>query len=244
MSSSQWQRLAPILDVLGAVLIFGSWIASNALSQRAQVETNAHQNIVNRIRQHRLYEDFATRLRDIHSDLDKTHFLIEQQLRSSDADFELPFDTPMWTGITVTHVRQLNELLQDIKRYAEQISNSSSEISKLAQVRQEIETLSEEFRSARNEFDELNASNTPSRDADTELHIRIDALWIEYDSAKHNALELGDSLQQTAAAEAASASLIAKRFKWLSYVLYAIGTVIILYGRIASAKEKRSVARD
>jgi hypothetical protein len=55
-SLSIWQRLSPFLDVIGAVLIFGSWIASNTLSQHALSQANSHQAIVDRVRQFRLYD--------------------------------------------------------------------------------------------------------------------------------------------------------------------------------------------
>jgi hypothetical protein len=69
MSSTLSQRLAPFLDVLGAILIFGSWFASNALAQQAQSQTGKHQAIIERIRNFRLYEDFAGRTRDIQVEL-------------------------------------------------------------------------------------------------------------------------------------------------------------------------------
>ena len=44
-------------------------------------------------------------------------------------------------------------------------------------------------------------------------------------------LQSGDKRLESAAEQAADASLMAKRSKRLSYLLYALGTLILLYGR-------------
>ena len=90
-ASSLWQRLSPFLDVVGAVLIFGSWIASNALSQHALNQANTHQAIVDRVRQFRLYDDFAHRISDIQSDLARTRNLAENATARSSGNGSEPF---------------------------------------------------------------------------------------------------------------------------------------------------------
>ncbi len=99
--SSIWQRLMPFLDVIGAVLIFGSWIASNALSQHALSQVKTHQAIVDRVRHFRVYDDFARRISDIQSNLARTRNLSENataRLYKNDSE-PIP-GIPSWTGTT------------------------------------------------------------------------------------------------------------------------------------------------
>ena len=121
--SSIWQRLSPFLDVIGAVLIFGSWIASNALSQHALSQANTHQAIVDRVRQFRLYDDFARRVGAIQSDLARTRNLAESTAAKSSGNGSESFpNSPSWTGMTATQVRELNDFVDAIERYAEDLS--------------------------------------------------------------------------------------------------------------------------
>ncbi len=91
----------PFLDVIGAVLIFGSWIASNALSQHALSQVKTHQAIVDRVRHFRVYDDFARRISDIQSNLARTRNLSENataRLYKNDSE-PIP-GIPSWTGTT------------------------------------------------------------------------------------------------------------------------------------------------
>ena len=71
------------------------------------------------------------------------------------------------------------------------------------------------------------------------LRKRVDLLWQEYDAAKHSLLDVGDELLRSAAAESNSASQLAWRCEQLSWVLYVVGTLIIMFGRAKSALAAR-----
>ena len=248
--SSIWQRLTPFLDVIGAVLIFGSWIASNTLSQHALSQANTHQGIVDRVRQFRLYDDFARRISDIQSDLARTRNLAESATARSSGNESEPFPgAPSWTGMTATQIRELNDFVDALDRYAEGLSVSPDVSQSIEETRRGAQDLSKAFRSARDEYDRLETESYTATSATArntvavkELRQRIERLWDEYDGAKQNMLRVGDDLLRNAATEADSASLVAKRFKRLSYVLYILGTLIILLGRakgVLSAKAER-----
>jgi hypothetical protein len=224
MSSTLSERLAPFLDVLGALLIFGSWFASNALAQQAGGQTAKHQAIIERVRSFRLYEDFASRTRDIQSEL----------TRMSDTSPTIP----RWTGMPPTQIRQLNDFVADLEGYAAGSAEPSSPPSPVAKMREGVDGLTADFQSAREEYEGLvrqleSAGDSYSIDvaAEEDRQQRIDALWEEYASAKKTMLQVGDDRLERAAAQAASASDAASRSKRISYVLYALGTLIILYGR-------------
>jgi methyl-accepting chemotaxis protein len=252
MPSSRWQRLAPFLDVIGAVLIFGSWIASNALSQQAQNQANTHKALIDRVRQFRLYEDFAQRIVDIQSDLTRTRHLVEIAADdvSSVADKTESFPgAPTWKGMTATQVRELNDFVNALEQYSGQLTVSASTSRSIGTAREGAQDLSKEFRSAREAYDrlvtELDASSAPSDDVvavEEELRKRVEQLWKKYDKAKQSMLHVGDDLLHSAAAESEAANRLATQFKYLSYMLYILGTLIILFGRAMrslSAKEKR-----
>ena len=254
--SSIWQRLSPFLDVIGAVLIFGSWIASNALSKHALSRANTHQAIVDRVRQFRLYDDFARRIGGIQSDLARTRNLAESTAAKSSGNGSEPFpNSPSWTGMTATQVRELNDFVDAIERYAEDLSVSKDISQSIEKARRGVHEMSKAFRLARDEYDrlvtELDAAPsavTPSAVAMKELRQRIDHLWQEYDGAKEDMLRVGDDLLQNAASESTDANQVAVQFKQLSYAFYVIGTMIILFGRAKSAlsakKERAHVEED
>jgi hypothetical protein len=256
MASSLWQRLTPFLDVIGAVLIFGSWIASNALSQHAMNQANTHQAIVNRVRQFRLYDDFALRISDIQSDLARTRNLAENATaRSPENESESLPNTPSWTGMTATQIRELNDFVDALERYAAGLSVSEDISQSIDKTRRGVQDMSKAFRLARDEYDRLvteldtaTSASTPSAVAMKELRRRIDRLWQEYDGAKQNMLRVGDDLLRNAALKSEEANQVAARFKQLSYALYIIGTMIILFGRAKSAlsakKERTNVEED
>ena len=81
-----------------------------------------------------------------------------------------------------------------------------------------------------------------------ELRQRIDRLWQEYDRGKVEMLSVGDELLQNAGSKSAEANQVAERFKQLSYALYIIGTMIILFGRakkaLSAKKERAHVEED
>jgi chromosome segregation ATPase len=243
MASSLWQRLTPFLDVIGAVLIFGSWIASNALSQHALHQADIHQAIVDRVRQFRLYDDFAHRISDIQSDLARTRNLAENATaRSSENGSEAFVDTPSWTGMTATQIRELNDFVEALERYAGGLSVSEDIYQSIEKARRGVHEMSKAFRSARDEYDRFvteldtaTSASTSSAVAMKELRQRIDHLWQEYDEAKENMLRVGDDLLRNAASKSEEANQVAARFKQLSYALYIIGTMIILFGRAKNA---------
>lgn len=251
MSSTLGQRLAPFLDALGAILIFGSWFATNTLTQRAQSQTSAHQAIIDRVRHFRLYEDFAGRTRDLHVELERTSALLlssipEAGAAESEADPQP--EVPRWSGMTATQIRQMTDFAEDLEGYAAQQMESGTAAQAMAAIRAGVEKLSTEFRSARDEYERIAAQiessgTVSSREfaAEEELQGRVDALWKEYESAKKTMLQSGDERLEVAGAQAASASRTAKRSKRFSYVLYVLGTLIILYGRVMKSlggKEK------
>lgn len=103
---SFWQRLSPFLDVLGAVLIFGSWILSHALSQQAADRAGTHDDLLKQVRQFRLYDDFTRRISEIQSDLLRTRNLVEQP--DNDASDGVRSMTPealTWTGLRPQQLR-------------------------------------------------------------------------------------------------------------------------------------------
>lgn len=242
-SSSIWRRLTPFLDVIGAVLIFGSWIASNALSQHALTQANTHQAIVDRVRQFRLYDDFSFRIREIYSDLALTRDLAENAAaRSSGEDSEPDLNSYGWTGMTANNIWELNSFVDALTRYAEGLSSSKDKSQSIDNALNIVHAISQKFRSARVDYDRIvmerkaaDASSTVDEDAMKELRQRIDHLWQDYERSKVDMLRVGDELLRNAASKSAEANQSAERFKELSYVCYLIGTIIILFGRAKSA---------
>jgi hypothetical protein len=57
-------------------------------------------------------------------------------------------------------------------------------------------------------------------------------------------LDAGDELLRAAAAESTSASRVAKRCERLSWALYIVGTLIILYGRAKSVLAEGKTSKD
>ena len=71
----------------------------------------------------------------------------------------------------------------------------------------------------------------------------MDHLWLDYDTAKQRMLHVGDQLLKTAGAEADAAGHLAGQCERLSWVLYIVGTLIVLYGRaksVSSAKQTKA----
>ncbi len=243
-SSSIWQRLSPFLDMIGAVMIFGSWIASNTLSQHALSQAKAHQAVIDRVRQFRLYDDFSHRISRIQSDLARTRNLAENATaRSSRDESESIPNSSGWTGMTATKIWELNSFVDALVRYAEGLSKSRDESQSIENVRNWVHEISQGFRSARDDYDRIvpeleeaaSSASTASGGNMKELRQRIDHLWQEYDRGKVDMLHAGDELLRNAASKSAEANEVAQRFKKLSYAFYVIGTMIILFGRAKSA---------
>ena len=157
-SQSTLQRLKPLLDVIGAILIFGSWIATNTLSQRAQERATFHQGMIDRVRQFQLYEDFASSIVEIKADLARTSNLVEYTARHATSlqdDPGPPPTKPVWTGITSFQVREIKQLMDEIDSYAVSMSASGDIQGSIDQAKMGIRELSDEFRSARAEYEEL-----------------------------------------------------------------------------------------
>jgi hypothetical protein len=241
---SFWQRISPFLDVIGAVLIFGSWILSNAMSQKAQDHAKTHQSIIGRVTQFRLYDDFAYRISEIQSDLVRTRKLVENMTEDTkllDDKTLMISGVPTWTGMTATQVRELNDVVRDFEHYATQLSTSENITQLIEKALNSTSLLSRAFGSARDEYDLLvekrNQSTLPThsdKTAEKELLKRVDNLWNNYDKAKQKMLQVSDKLIRTADTESKSARHLSKQCKRLSYVLYIIGTLIILFGRAKS----------
>ncbi len=248
-----WQRLSPFLDVIGAVLIFGSWILSHALLQQAQDQANTHQSIITLVRQFRLYDDFAQRISNIQSDLVRTRNLIEHANRggnSSDVAAELPSETLTWTGMTSTQMREMTDFVQSLERHAGQLSVSESVTLAIENARSGVKEVSKAFETDRDEFDRLveqrdMAVNDQSIiEQEQNLRKHLDRLWQNYDATKQSMLHVGDELLRTAAAEAGSAGRLANRFERLSWGLYIVGTLIVLYGRAKSVFSANKATPD
>jgi hypothetical protein len=252
MASSTLQRLNPLLDVLGAALIFGSWISSSALSQRAQDQTASHQAIVDRVHRFRLYEDFTHRFRDLQSDLLRTHELVEEFTEDARLSGRPPGTSPevfTWTGMSAPQVREVNDFMNDLEGYSAKLPAAEGRSRALTVASDGVEAISRAFRSARDVYerlvaqvDEPVASPTSSSDSDSEkdLELQIDSLWKQYDSAKQSMLEVGDQLLREASTQAEAASAVAAKSKRLSWALYALGTLIILAGRAAKALDGKA----
>jgi len=252
-----WQRLSPFLDVIGAVLIFGSWVLSHSLSQQAQDQANTHQSIIARVRQFRLYDDFAQRISSIQSDLLRTRNLVEHANRasnSSDATAESPSETLNWTGMTATQMREMTDFVQWIERQAGQLSASESVTLSIEKAKSGVKERSTAFEAARKEFDRLveqrnkSTSSTVNDQATIEqeqkLRRHIDRLWLDYDAAKQSMLHVGDDVLRAADAKSGSAKQLAKKCQRLSWGLYIVGTLIILYGRAKSVLSARKTSGD
>ena len=243
-----WQRLSPFLDVLGAVLIFGSWIFSHSLSQRAADRLNTHQSIITRVREYRLYDGFARRLTDIQSDLLRTKMLVETAARNASVTDGQATSQPeplTWTGMSVNQVREMRDYVQDILRYAGQLETSGSVTELIQQAQASAAELSQAFDSARADYDRLteltrNAALSDESDSDLAqqkeaLRVEVDQLWDHYVNDARTFLNVGDKLLRVAEAESQSASHLANICTRLSYLLYIVGTLIVLYGRAKNA---------
>jgi hypothetical protein len=252
-----WQRLSPFLDVIGAALIFGSWIFSHTLSQRAQDRANTHQSIITRVRQFRLYDDFAQRISNIQSDLVRTRNLVEyanQRGNSLDATAASPSETLTWTGMTATQIREMADFVQALEGQAGQLSASETITQSIEKAKSGVNQLSKAFEAARVEFDRLveqrnmsgSAADNDQVTVEQEQRLRkhVDRLWQDYDAAKQNMLHVGDDLLRSAAAESGSASQLAKKCERLSWALYIVGTLIVLYGRAKSVLSARKSSGD
>jgi hypothetical protein len=243
LPSSIWQRLSPFLDVIGAVLILGSWIASNTLSQHALSQANTHQAVVDRVRQFRLYDDFSHRISKIQSDLARNRYLAENAIARSTGDESEPIpNSSRWTGMTAIKIWELNSFVDALARYTEGLSDSRDNSQSIENAQNWVHEISQGFRSARHDYDRIvpeleaaNSASTSSRDAMKELRQRIDRQWQEYDRGKVEMLRVGDELLRSAASKSAEANQVAERFKRLSFAFYLMGTMVILFGRAKSA---------
>lgn len=240
-----WRRLSPFLDVIGAVLIFGSWVLSHALSQRAQDEANIYQSIIGRVRQFRLYDDYAQRISAIQSDLVRTRNLVESAQQGAGTSRK----GLTWYGMTPTQIRELNDFITDLERYASELATSPQVRKAVAEAQAGVGQLTQAFKGARVEFErlvELRARGESTADAsptaaEQQLRKEVDLLWANYELEKTNMLQAGDDLMTEAAAQSRAAKRLAWQCRQLSYVLYIVGTLIVLYGRAKSAlsaKEK------
>ena len=111
--------------------------------------------------------------------------------------------------------------------------------------------LSKAFASARDEYDRLvverDVSTSPADydlAAEEDLRKRVDRLSYSHDKAKQNILHVGDQLPRAAAAESESASRLARQFQQLSWALYILGTLIILFGRTKSILGGKKTPED
>ena len=252
---SLWERMALFLDVIGAVLIFGSWIFSHSLSQRAQDQAKANEAIIARVREFRLYDDFAYRISGMQSDLARTRNLVEHATRDgdpTDGGAESPPDHPTWTGMTATQIREMNDFVQALAGYAGELSASAAITRSIDTAQNGAKTLSRAFDTTRDEHDQLVAdSKVPPSGIDDsaaakaeELRVRVDRLWHDYDTAKQSMLGVGDDLLRTAAEESSAASQLARQCEYVSWVLYIFGTMIILFGRAKAVLSANKSGRD
>ena len=250
---SFWQRLSPFLDVIGAVLIFGSWVFSHALSQQAADHSRIQDSLIKQVRQFRLYDDFAEQISEIQSDLIRTRNLVEQ--RDNDGSDRVHSETPealTWTGLRPQQLRELEECVKALRQSADQLSAPETTIKELKSSSAQVREVSEAFAAARVEFDRLveeqsrsaSASNAGSAAKAEELRRHVEHLWQDYGAAKQEMLDAGDELLRAAADESESASRIAKQCERLSWVLYIIGTLIILYGRAKSVLAEGKSGKD
>jgi DNA repair exonuclease SbcCD ATPase subunit len=250
---SFWQRLSPFLDVIGAVLIFGSWILSHALSERAANRAKTHDSLITQVRQFRLYDDFAQRISSIQSDLVRTRNLVEQRVSGTSGDG--PSATPEtfnWTGLRPQQLRELQECVEALQQSARQSSAPETTTKALESASGRVREVSEAFAAARREFERLVEEQSRSASASDpgvaakaeELRRHVEHLWQDYGAAKQEMLDAGDELLLAVAEESASASLLAKQCERLSWVLYVVGTLIILYGRAKSVLAEGKSGQD
>ncbi len=243
-SSSIWQRLSPFLDVIGAVLIAGSWITSNTLSQQALHQAKSHQAIVDRVRQFRLFDDFSLRISKIQSDVARTRNLAENATARSSGDESEPIvNSPRWTGMTAIRIWELNSFVDALTRYADKSQS-------IENARNWVHKISQGFRSARDDYDRIvsefeaaNSASTASGGDMKELQQRIDHLWQEYETGKVDMLRIGGELLRSADSKSTEANQVAERFNYLSYAFYLLGTMIILFGRAKSARSAKKGTR-
>jgi hypothetical protein len=254
---SVWERLAPFLDVIGAVLIFGSWVFSHSLLQHAQDQANTHQAIIDRVRAFRLYDDFGQRISDMQSDIVRTRDLVEDAIASGnspDSKAASLADPPSWTGMSAAQIGELNDFAQALARYAEQLSSSGAITQSLKTAESGAVAITEAFDSARDEYDRLvenrKISSSPAVSESAieaeqeELGRRVDRLWHDYDTAKQSMMDVGDELLRKADAESTSASQLATHCERLSWALYILGTLIILFGRAKSVLAAKKTSED
>ena len=240
-SSSLWQKLAPFLDLIGAVLIFGSWIATNTFSQHAASEANRHQAIIDRVRQFRVYDEFSRRLNEVQSDLTLTLY----HLRKADDDHSRVTYVPSWTGMTANHAREVNEFVDDLHSYAEALSVSEPIKQTVESIQTNKEELLSAFQSGHERYDQLRENIRSEQGATPAVHKEMEELlqqnhqlWMDYAVTKERMLNVGDDLLRNAADKSSAANQSAEKFKKLSYLLYAVGTLIVLIGRIQSTLSK------
>jgi hypothetical protein len=143
--------------------------------------------------------------------------------------------------MTHTQMRELMSLVESLDQYAGHLSVSQDVSHSLDEAQSAVGRLSNAFESARDEYDRLvqerSTSSFPAdKDASLEgkgeaLRKHVDGLWQSYEGAKQSMLHVSDNLLRTADAESESASRLAKQCERLSWFLYIVGTLIILFGR-------------
>ena len=196
--------------------------------------------MINRVRTFRIYDDIGQRISDMQSDLARTRRLVERAERRSQPQH--PLDTPAWTGMTSTQIAELKQFMRALEGYVDQLSVSEDNRRLISEARRAADTVGKEFDSARLEYDRLvnlrqaaTAADQQKLDQASErLRRHVERLWSAYDAAKKRMLDAGDRLLETAASESRAAGDLAGRFEYLSWVLYVIGTLIVLYGRFKS----------
>jgi hypothetical protein len=142
--------------------------------------------------------------------------------------------------------------VQALQQSADKLSAPETTIKELRSSSAQVREVSEAFAAARGEFDRLveersrsdSASNAGSAAKAEELRRHVEQLWQDYGAAKQEMLDAGDELLRAAADESESASRIAKQCERLSWVLYIVGTLIILYGRAKSVLAEGKSGKD
>jgi hypothetical protein len=108
--------------------------------------------MIERVRQFRLYDDFAIRISDIQSDLVRTRNLVEHAAEASDvsdgtaSSFQ---EAPVWTGMTHTQLRELMNLVESLEQYAGQLVVSQDVMRSVQDAQSGVGRLSNAFDAAR-----------------------------------------------------------------------------------------------
>jgi len=188
-----------------AIAAYGSsWVLSHALSQRAQDEANVYQSIIGRVRQFRLYDDYAQRISAIQSDLVRTRNLVESAQQGGGTSRK----GLTWYGMTPTQIRELNDFMTDLERYASELTTSPEVRKAVAEAQAGAGQLTQAFGAARVEFERLVEKRASGESADAsptaaeqQLRKEVDLLWASYELEKARMLQAGDDLMTEAAGQ-------------------------------------------